>query len=339
LPLNPSNRDLVLIGASAGGLAPLRRIFETLPDTFPASVIVVHHVGSSSILPQILDCAGALPVAHAENGQVIERSRVYVAPPGYHTLLHDDHILLSRGPRENFCRPSVDVLFRSAAANFGARVIGLVLSGALSDGTAGLRAIKRCGGLAVAQDPQDAAVPGMPASAVRHVDLDHCVEAAKLGELLVALAALPAGETPAVPLDIRLETFIAAQDIADMNTSEELGSLSRFTCPECRGPLWEIPDGCLLRYRCRVGHAFNADSVLAGQAAEVERLLWSFLRTNMERADLAWRVAGQERKADREDSAMQIERRAREYETNVTLARQLLHKQEDEPIEPLHAAG
>src|SRR6185312_13861994 len=173
-------------------LDALRILLGDLPPDLPASVFVVLHVGATSHLASILDKVSTLPVTPAESGAFIERARVYVATPGKHLLLHDDHILLRRGPRENHSRPAIDALFRSAAASCGSRVIGVLLSGSLSDGTAGLRAIKRCGGVAIVQKPEEALVPSMPRSAQRHVDIDHVRSAAGMAALLVGLAREPA---------------------------------------------------------------------------------------------------------------------------------------------------
>ena len=207
--------------------------------------------------------------------------------PGCTFLLHDDHILLRRGPRENLSRPAIDALFRSAAASLGSRVIGVLLSGALSDGTAGLRAIERCGGVTVVQDPEDALVPSMPLSALRHAKVDHVRPVAAIPALLAELVREPAGPSPEVPTDIRLEAAIAAQELADMKVDDALGKVSPYTCPECHGALWEIRDGTMLRFRCHVGHAFTADAVLAVQGDEIDRMLGTLQRAHAERAALA----------------------------------------------------
>src|SRR5262249_59710213 len=187
------------------------------------------------------------------NGERVEAGRVYVAPPERHLLLHDSHVLLRRGPRENLVRPAIDPLFRSAAASFGGRVIGVILSGALNDGTAGLHAIKRYGGIAIVQDPDDAPVPEMAVSALKHVDVDCSVPIARMGEVLLRFVAKPAGATPAIPIDVRLEAVIAAQELGEMVSEDRLGEPAPFSCPECQGTLWEIADPSMLRYRCRVG--------------------------------------------------------------------------------------
>jgi two-component system, chemotaxis family, protein-glutamate methylesterase/glutaminase len=314
------NRDILVIGASAGGVEALTQLVRSLPKDLPAAVFVVLHVGAASHMPGILDRAGPLPVAHAGSGEPIEPGRIRVAPPGLHMLLHDSHVLLRRGPRENLARPAIDPLFRSAACTFGGRVIGVVLTGSLNDGTAGLRAVKRCGGIAVVQDPDDAAVPDMPLSALRHVAVDHTVPVAAMGELLLKLTAEPAAETPAIPADIRLEAAIAAQEPASMQKDNRLGSPSEFTCPECHGTLWEINDGDVLRYRCHVGHAHTAEVVLDAKDTEGENTLWAVLRSHQERAALARRMASRAQGS----LAAELQKRADQYDEDAGLVRQII---------------
>lgn len=319
-----AHRDTIVIGASSGGLQPLQRLLADLPGDLQAAVFVVLHVGATSHLAEILNYTTTLPVARARSGQPIELGRVYVAGPGCHLLLHDSHVLLRRGPRENLARPAIDPLFRSAACSFGARVIGVVLSGALNDGTAGLRAIKRCGGIAVVQTPSDAAVSAMPLTALQHVSVDHVAPASALGGLLTQLTGEPAGETPIIPLDIKLETAIAAQELSDMAIDEQLGNLSSFTCPECGGALWEINEGSLLRYRCHVGHAFTAEAVLDAQTNGAEEMLWALMRSHQERAALVRRMAERERTQNKEELANHLEQRAREYDEDAAVVRGML---------------
>jgi two-component system chemotaxis response regulator CheB len=321
---SPLTRDIVVIGGSAGGLEAVRTLLSHLPRDLPAALFVVLHLGQESILATVLGRSSTLPVVPAASGARIERGTVTVAVPGLHLLLHDDHILLRRGPRENHARPAVDALFRSAAASLGSRVIGMVLSGSLSDGTAGLRAIKRCGGLAVVQDPREAIVPSMPQSARRHVEVDHVSSVSEMPALLARLTREPAGPSPEVPLDIRLEAAIAAQELADMSVDERLGGISPFTCPECHGALWEIRDGPMLRFRCHVGHAYTADAVLAGQGEEVERMLGTLQRAHQERAALTRRMAQQERIEERHRLADRLEKRAREYDDDARLVMELI---------------
>jgi two-component system chemotaxis response regulator CheB len=319
-----STRDIILIGGSAGALKALCELLQELPPDLPAAIFIVLHLGESSMLADVLGRRSALPVVAARNGAAVEPGHIYVGVPGLHLLLHDDHILLRRGPRENGARPAVDALFRSAAANFGSRVIGVVLSGALSDGTTGLRAIKRCGGLAVVQTPQEAAAPSMPLSALRHADVDHVSPVADMPALLARLTRQAAGPSPEVPAEIRLEAALAAQELADMRVDDRLGTVSPFTCPECHGALWEIGDRPMLRFRCHAGHAYAADAVLAAHDEEVDRLLGALQRAHQERAALTRRLAEQERAEERHQLAERLETRAREYEDDARLVMALI---------------
>lgn len=321
---------MVVIGASAGGLEVLKRLLAELPRDLPASLFIVVHIGEISILARVLSRASALPVTEARAGERPVHGRVYVAVPGKHLLLHEDHILLRRGPRENLARPAIDPLFRSAAATYGSRVIGLVLSGSLSDGTAGLRAIGRCGGLALVQDPRDALVSSMPESAIRHAEVDEVLPSSEIAGRLSVLVRQPAPPAPEVPLEVRLEAAIAAQELADMKIDDRLGSPSRFTCPECNGSLWEVADGPLLRYRCHVGHAYTDDTVLASQTEEIDRLLGTLLRSHQERAALAQRMSDNERLQGRQDLADRLSRRAVDYDHDAQLMKRLLRNGNDD---------
>lgn len=316
-------RDIVTIGGSAGALEALKTILQGLKPDLPAALFVVLHIGESSQLTRVLASVSALPVSAAQTGQRIRLGRVYVAVPGCHLLLHGDHILLRRGPRENLARPAIDSLFRSAAASQGSRVVGMLLSGGLSDGTAGLHAIKRCGGLTIVQDPADAAVPEMPRNALQHVDIDHTGRTADLAALINRLTGTPAGPTPEIPLDIRLETAIAAQELTDMTAEDMLGSPSRLTCPTCSGALWEIEEGARLRFRCHVGHAFSAEDLQKSQDDEVERLLDMLLRSHQERAALAGRMADRARAGKRPALADQFDERARDHQKDVEILKKL----------------
>ncbi len=327
-PITAHTRDIVVMGASAGGIPALQAVLAGFPAELQAAVLVVLHLGAESHLAQVLGRAGPLPVEPAESGTLLGRGRVYVAVPGCHLLVHDHHLLLRRGPRENLSRPAIDPLFRSAAITFGSRVVGVVLSGALNDGTAGLRAIKRCGGLAVVQDPSDAAVRSMPLSALRFTEVDYVAPAAALGPLLGEIAGSLAGPTPAIPYELKLETAIAAQELSGMATDETLGRLSPFTCPECNGALWEIDDGSFVRYRCHVGHALTGEAMMSGQARQGEELLWSLLRLHQQRAELARRMAAQEAGGTRNDLARILESRARGYDEDAEVVRLLLKRTE-----------
>jgi two-component system chemotaxis response regulator CheB len=315
---------VVVIGASAGGVDALKRLASALPHGFPAPVLIVLHVGEVSYMPEILSRAGPLPARRPESGERILAGSIYVAPPGRHMLVHDDHILLRRGPRENLARPAIDPLFRSVACSFGARAIGVVLTGSLSDGSSGLHAIKRCGGVTIVQDPSDALVPDMPRNALDHVDVDHCVPLAELADLLARLVAEPAREPIAIPEEICLEAAIAAQEHVNMDSTDKLGRLSPFTCPECQGPLWEIEEGRLLRYRCHAGHALTAEAMLSAQGTEAENMIERLLRVHQQRAAMARRIADRDLAEGRHESARWMKEKAREYEGDAEIIGQLL---------------
>ncbi len=286
--------DLIVVGASAGGVEALMELVAGLPLELPAAVCIVLHVpaASTSMLPQILNRAGLLPAAHARDGELLRHGHVYVAPPDSHLVVEPARLRLLAGPRENGHRPSVDVLFRTAAQAYGPRVVGVILSGTLDDGTAGLLAIKRRGGLAVVQQPADARYPGMPQSALEHVVVDYALPVAETGSVLARLAAEPAQQQIGRPSkDLDEEIRAAELDLARLNQETFPGDPSVYACPECHGALWELHDGELLRFRCRVGHAYTAESLLAGQASGVEAALWAALRALEEKASLSMRLA------------------------------------------------
>jgi two-component system chemotaxis response regulator CheB len=285
--------DLVVIGASAGGVEALREIARQLPQGFPAAVLAVVHFPSdgTSMLPLILARRGPLPAVHAEDGAEIRPGTIYVAPPDRHLLVEEGRLRLSRGPRENGHRPAVDPLFRSAALAYGPRVVAVVLSGNLDDGAAGLAAVRRHGGATVAQDPADALYPGMPRAAVEAGVAEHVVPLAGLPALLVELANTRPGEGH--PVDDTLDRYENA--VTGMRQlpvlGEPPGEPAGLVCPECKGSLFEIRDGGVVRYRCRVGHSFGSETLLEKQTEQVEEALWTALQVLNERASLSRRTA------------------------------------------------
>lgn len=321
-------RDVVTIGASSGGVEALVRLAGGLPLDLPAAVLVVLHFpeGAPSALPDILSRSGPLPAAHPEDGDRIENGRVYVAPPGLHMLVEEGRVRLARGPKENYHRPAVDTLFRSAAVAYGPRVMGVVLSGSRDDGTAGLLAIKRRGGVAVVQEPDDALFRPMPESALKYVEVDHRVPVGEMPALLARLARGPAGERgeEPVPEDMRFETRIAGLDPSAIDSGEHPGEVSGFTCPECTGPLFEIGEGQLVRYRCRVGHAYTADGVLEGKDGALEDALYAALNNLEESADMADRLASRSRGGGHGHAVERFEARAREARRRANTIRRVL---------------
>lgn len=292
--------DMIVIGASAGGVEALMMVVRGLPRDLPAALFVVLHTPPSgeSALPQILSHAGPLPVAHPRDGDPIEHGRIYVAPPDYHLLIERDRIRLVRGPRENRYRPAVDPLFRSAARAYGPRVIAVVLSGMLDDGAAGIAAVHARGGIGIVQDPNDALFPSMPTSAMRYDTPQHVAPARDIGPLLARLAREPTRTAEKeVPEVMEKETEIAEMKMGALNDPDKPGTPSVFGCPECGGVLWEMRDGPMLRYRCRVGHAYTADSLLSEQSTHLEAALWAALRGLEEKASLVHRLADRTRDA------------------------------------------
>jgi two-component system chemotaxis response regulator CheB len=329
-----SGHDIIVIGASAGGVEAVSAVARALPPDLPAAVFVVVHFPafSRSVLPQILERAGPLPAAHPEDGEAIGPGRIYVAPPGRHLLIEDSRVRLVRGPRENGAIPAVDPLFRSAARWHRGRVVGVVLSGNLDDGTAGLMAIKRRGGVAVVQDPAEALYDGMPRSAVENAPVDHVVPLDRIGALLAELARTPPpdGNDPAPddPMDdrIEIESDITAMrpGVMDGDDNPHPGHVSAFTCPECHGALWEIEEGGMVRFRCRVGHGYTMEAMLSENGRDVEAALWTGFRALRERAALCRRLG--ERMAARGQHAMAARQNdeAAETERRAALLRQVL---------------
>jgi two-component system chemotaxis response regulator CheB len=323
-----ATRDIVVVGASAGGVEPLRRLAADLPADLPAAVFVVLHIAADqpSALAQVLDRSGPLAAHAAEDGDPLEPGRIYVAPPDRHLMLETGQVRVVKGPRENRHRPSVDVLFRSAARAYGPRVIGVVLSGSLDDGTAGLIAVKIRGGVAVVQDPAEAFCAAMPRNAMRYMEVDHVVRAGALGKLVGRLAGeeVDADEAPPASREMDQETRIARLDRDTLETENKPGVQSVVACPDCRGVLWEIQEGNLLRFRCRTGHAYSPETLLSAQHEGVETALWEALRAIEERASLRRRLVRQARERRLDSLAGHFETRAREAETAVESLRRLL---------------
>jgi two-component system chemotaxis response regulator CheB len=283
-----ANRNLFTIGSSLGGVQALRRLLAQLPAGLDASLFVAQHTSRESRLDAVLARATPLRVKAASHGERFEPGTVYVAPADRHLLVDGKSLHVVRGPRENGARPAIDPLFRSAAAHHGPRVVGIVLTGLRDDGSAGLHAIQRSGGVAVVQDPADAAFPDMPRSALRHVAADHVVPLESMGGLMVRLAQEPAPEVGPPPEDVVREAEITARYETGSKPVEGLGRMTHLDCPECGGPLWEIGEGG--RFRCRVGHAFSTAALVAEQGEQIERALLVAMRTLEERGRMLDRL-------------------------------------------------
>lgn len=289
---HPASLDpvaVVVVGASAGGVEALRELAARLPADLPASVLVVLHVPSTgtSALPAILDRAGALPARHAVDGDRLRAGEILVAPPDRHLVVLGGHVGLTRGPQENGHRPAIDVLFRTAARTWGENAIGVVLSGSLDDGAAGALALVRRGGQCLAQDFEEALYDSMPRAAVAAAGLDHPLPVAGIVDRLSEWLAAPHSAAPTAPSPTMItETEMAELDPEAMHDHDRPGAPAGYGCPDCGGSLFEIQDGELRRFRCRVGHAWSADSLLARQTVALESALWMALRGLEEKAAL-----------------------------------------------------
>lgn len=312
-----AGHDIIVVGASTGGVETLVRLVNDLPEDLPAAIFVVLHTSAHtpSALPKILSRHGRLQAEHATNGSAPKHGCIYVAPPDQHLMLEHGRMRVVRGPRENRHRPAIDPLFRSAAEVYGPRVVGVVLTGALDDGTAGLFAIKQRGGIAVVQDPADAYFPDMPESALEYVDVDHVLPVAEMPAMLVQLAHQPAADDGVHPVSHETERELAGDkmEAAVVERREVPGTLSSLTCPECGGPIYELRDGELVRFRCRSGHAFTGEYMLAEQAEALEEALWSALNNLNESAQMAHSLG----KEARQRGHFHVARRFEEREQNA----------------------
>ena len=267
-----------------------------LPPSLGAAVLVVLHTPahSRSHLPEVLQKRTHLNVQSAGEGQPLEPGNVYIAPPDHHLMLEHGQVRLTRGPRECRVRPAIDVLFRSAAATYGRRVVGVILSGTLDDGTAGLWAVKDRGGVALVQDPKSAAHTSMPESACRFVEVDAVLPPKEIGAEIARRVAVLADLTPIHSVyneRIEIETSIARDGNGIGNGVMKLGHSSAYTCPECHRVLVRIAEGRIVRYRCHSGHAYSVSTLLTEIAGSIDRGLWEAIRASEERSLLLREMA------------------------------------------------
>jgi two-component system, chemotaxis family, protein-glutamate methylesterase/glutaminase len=338
-------RDIVVVGFSAGGIEPLLRLVGALPADFPGAVFVVHHFPPQSVsaLPNILQRAAALDVAQAVDGHAIVPGSICVARPDQHLVLTGGRVGCTNGPREQGHRPAIDPLFRSAARTFGHRAVGVLLSGTLDDGTVGLIEIKARGGLALVQEPEEAAYSGMIMSALRSVAVDHVAPARELAAILDRVAREEGPERESLPLQLQGDFAAGAGDLpepsmagtAALRNPAALGRPSPMVCPECGGVLFEREQDNFLHFRCHVGHAFSEEALFTSQSRALEGALWSAVRALEEKAELSRRLAEQCGHRGLYRAVSQFEGAAREAEHGSNILRRTLLKS---PVqEPLDA--
>jgi two-component system chemotaxis response regulator CheB len=337
-----AHRDLIVIGASAGGIEALQQLLRQLPAKLKASVLIVVHTSNhpASVLPNIMQRAARLPAIHPADGTPIEKGRVYIAPPDYHMIVEGNLLRVIQGPRENLHRPAIDPLFRSAAASYGRRVIGVILTGALDDGTSGLMVVDAHGGAAIVQDPRTAVFSSMPESALEQVPSAQVLPLQEMGERLVQLVQEELPESMCrssrePDAETTQEIKIAELHMSAFKEENHPGQPSPFACPDCGGVLWEIQDNGFLRFRCRVGHAFTARHLGAEQRHAIETALWAALRALEESASLYSRMAERASDSLHMQTADRFNERVSDTKANARVLRDFLlnvNKEEEERL-------
>lgn len=309
-----AKHDIIVMGASRGGVAALSQLVSYFERDFPASVFIVQHVSPrrNPEMDKILSRAGALEARYPENGEKISPGKIYLAPPNRHLLVKTDRVAVTMGPRENRMRPSIDVLFRSTAASLSTRVVAVLLTGYLDDGVSGLLAVQRCGGITIVQDPAEAHTPDLPRTAIQHVQVDHVLPIKRIAQEIIRLATQPAALPFSIPDDILNEVKISEHNVPDMDEMEKVGLLSSFTCPECGGVSWQLENEPILRFRCHTGHAFSAKSYFDGQSEIIEYSLWAVVQHLQERTKLLKKMAADERQKGNLHIAQDYEKKAQD---------------------------
>jgi two-component system chemotaxis response regulator CheB len=333
--MTPNGHDIIVIGTSAGGMEALDQLIGQLPTGLPAAIFIVQHLHPEHSASGLLHRLGQNKAFHcklAEEGEAFKQGIIYLAPPDAHLLIGETTLLVRRGARENRYRPAVDPLFRSAAVAHGPRVVGVVLTGMLDDGTAGLLAIHRCGGVTVVQDPSEAPYPEMPQSALKNDHVDYCVPLAEMGGLLERLSHESPKKSGPIPSDLLIESEIAERVLCGIEGMDRLGPMVPYTCPSCGGTLWETKDTD--RYRCHTGHTFTAETLLADQSEKIEETLWIALRMFEERNNLQ-KVRALKEKSPRMKQI--YEKNISETEEHIERIRGLLLAENKEDADKLNA--
>ena len=300
-------RNIIVIGTSAGGMEALDDLIGQLPTDLPVSIFIVQHMAPESTGEALLHKLRkhkSFGCELAKDGQTFKPGRIYIAPPDNHLLVKKRTVLVTKGARENRSRPGIDPLFRSAAVSHGPFVIGVVLTGLLDDGTAGLIAIKKCGGVTVVQDPTDAAYPATPQSALDNLKVDYCVPLSEMGHILEKLTHERPRKDGTVPPDVRTEAVIAERVLSDVEQVNELGNQVPYNCPNCGGVLWEMDHPDIRRFRCHTGHSFTESALLTSQSEKIEETLWTSLRMFEERKNLLNSMAARSPKKGRSSIAL-----------------------------------
>jgi two-component system chemotaxis response regulator CheB len=314
-------KKIVVIGASAGGVSALCQIVSRLPADLDAAILAVVHIGERSELPNVLRACGCIPASHAVDGGEIEPGRLYLAPPSFHLLVEGNHTRLSKGPRENRFRPSVDVLFRSAARSFRSQVLGVVLTGELDDGSAGLHAISVRGGTTIVQSPDFAECPSMPRNAMRYTKVDYCVPLEKIAPLIASLTR-KGGVSKVLPKAAKN----GKKSLPNKKIALHPANATPFTCPECSGPLYQSVEGKLVQFSCNVGHAFSPEALSQSHCEALERALWIAVRTLNERQQIASLLSKRNHHKTNPQLMEKLQEEARQASNDVHLLQDVLSR-------------
>lgn len=326
-------RYIIVVGASAGGLNSIIELAAQLTPEMDAAVFVVLHISHfnfGDLLTQRIQKLTPFKCKLAEHNEPIQKHHLYLAVPDQHLLLKEDRIVLGQGPPENRWRPAIDILFRSAAAAYDGHVIGIILSGMMQDGTAGMIAIKRSGGTCIVQDPSEAEYPGMPRSVLDNMDVDYTVSLAGMGAILSEKTKNGAPHEHEIPEDVIAEAAIAQKMATGMEPLEGLGEKSVFVCPDCGGGLWELDHGHFTRFRCYTGHAYTANELLLRQQEGLESTLWIALRMLEERKQLLKKMSEEERNKGWLRSAESKAQRGAELQIHINRLKELLFETKKE---------
>ena len=326
---------VVVIGTSAGGLSALKKLISQLHNDFPLPVLVVQHISpdaTGNVLLDELNKLNTLKCQHAKSGSNLKPGYLYLSPSDYHLMIGADlKILVTKGAQENRYRPAIDPLFRSAAVVFGTGVIGILLTGYLDDGTAGMKAIKKCGGTCIVQDPDEAEYPAMPKNAINNVKVDYCLPISEMGDLLYQLIPQKLRKSKPVPSDVLIEAKIAERVLSDLSSVNKVGDQVPFNCPGCGGVLWKVEKDSNSRFRCHTGHAYTAASLLAEQTRKIEETMWTALRMFEERKNLLTEMA-QGKKGVGSQSALE---RAKMSQVHIDRIRAILNTANNESVDDM----
>jgi len=288
--INKYPKFIVVIGTSAGGLNALMEMVQSLKKGLDVAYCIVLHLsrkGIGDFVVHRLEQITSLRCMLVTHGAPIKKDHVYIARPNQHLLVKDNKFILGAGPEENRYRPSIDVLFRSAAVAYSSHAIGIILSGLLDDGTSGMWALKRSGASCIVQDPNQAEYPDMPLSVINNMEVDHVVTLEEMGPLIAELIKLKKGKKKPVPKDVIAESMIAQQTAVGIEDVRKLDVVqSLFACPDCGGGLWEAKNDIIKRYRCHIGHAYTEKDLIIKQAETATTTLWVSLRMMEERKHL-----------------------------------------------------